>query len=147
MTNLLKPKENTLLNKYEYVIKTCDYVEQSLTDRYPFVSCCTNFNDKLVQLNSCIPYPIMKLLHTISQQSSFLAHNQESCLNWASYDYALNQIHNWLGIPVIFTVPDEIRQSTAINVSDELEPNDNEAKDILLAIGVSLARLRIAGLL
>ena len=66
-----------MLNKYEYVIKSCDFIEKSLLDRSPFIAPYESFNDKLSQLKNRIPSYIMTHLHTIRQQRNYLAHNQE----------------------------------------------------------------------
>ena len=140
-----------MLNKYEYVIKTCDYVEQSLTNRYPFISCYGSFHDKLGRLSGRIPSHILSQLHTVRQQRNFLAHNQEYNFNWGLYDRALQNVHNWLGVPIIFSVPVEVVTIPTTVVQRETAVVQKErtvdARDVLLAAGAGLAGLGLAGLL
>jgi len=139
-----------MLNKYEYVIKTSDYVEQTLVNRYPYIGCYSSFHDKLCHLSGRIPSHILNQLHVVRQQRNYLAHNQEYNFNWPVYDRSLHSVHQWLGIPIIYTVPAEIIPVPAVIHSETTivkKNRDLDAKDVLLAAGAGLAGLGLASLL
>ena len=136
-----------MLNKYEYVIKTSDQVEQILISRHPHIA-CYSFADKLSRLNGSYPYSIQRHLHTIRQQRNFIAHNQEFNFNWNAYDTALVSIHNWFGTTIAYQPPCEVRQVSVTRITEvQKESNPIDSKKILQAAGAGLAVVGLASLL
>ncbi|MDC7241229.1 MAG: hypothetical protein PQJ50_12810 [Spirochaetales bacterium] len=139
-----------MLNKYEYVIKTCDYVEQSLVNRFPYIACYGSFHDKLNRLSGRVPSHIMNQLHMVRQQRNYLAHNEEFRFNWSSYDRALHSVHNWLGTPIIYVVSREAVPTTVVHSETRVvhqQKKNVDAKDVLIAASAGLAGIGLVSLL
>ncbi|MBN2626465.1 MAG: hypothetical protein JXA95_07350 [Spirochaetales bacterium] len=135
-----------MLNKYEYVIKTSDQVEQILISRYPYLN-GLSFADKLSRLNNRLPLSVMRQLHTVRTQRNYIAHNQEYMFDYPSYDNALNAVHNWLGVPVTIIAPVEVREVSVTKVTEINRENKQlDPRKVLLAAGAGLAGIGIASL-